>query len=200
MTKKMKSRTRKPPQQNFKDLMSESHLCVDCGFDTSPGNLNRAEAEQEVARQIAAEIKNWSIPFVVNDLRQEMYFVHDHIWKAAGMEPWGGCLCIGCLEKRIGRKLTPMDFSDHVFNTDLCGTQRLMERRGTPYDVLGDFPEDEEAAAALTKRPCPRKPQQQHAARLLKILVANLERTRDPALRKRLEAALAALKAKAEAA
>jgi hypothetical protein len=54
---------------------------------------------------------------------------------------YGGCLCIGCLEKRIGRRLIADDFADHPFNS-LPGTPRLMERRGTPYDVLGDFPEE----------------------------------------------------------
>jgi len=28
----------------------------------------------------------------------EWYDVHDHVWAAAGMAPYGGCLCIGCLE------------------------------------------------------------------------------------------------------
>ena len=56
---------------------------------------------------------------------------------------YSGCLCIGCLEQRIGRKLMPMDFPDHVFNTDLPGTPRLMERRGTTLlDVLGEFPDE----------------------------------------------------------
>jgi hypothetical protein len=33
------------------------------------------------------------------------------------MEPYGGCLCIGCLERRIGRKLKPKDFErNHPFN------------------------------------------------------------------------------------
>ena len=36
----------------------------------------------------------------------EVYEIKPRIWKAAGMEPMGGCLCIGCLEKRIGRMLT----------------------------------------------------------------------------------------------
>jgi len=46
------------------------------------------------------------------------------------MEGWGGCLCIGCLEKRIGRRLKPKDFlRDHPFNL-MPGTQRLLERRG----------------------------------------------------------------------
>ena len=35
----------------------------------------------------------------------EVYTVRPAIWKRAGMEDWGGCLCIGCLEKRIGRRL-----------------------------------------------------------------------------------------------
>jgi hypothetical protein len=53
-----------------------------------------------------------------------------NVWKKAGMEPYGGCLCIGCLEKRLGRKLKPKDFqSGHPFK-DLRGTPRLIERRG----------------------------------------------------------------------
>jgi hypothetical protein len=39
---------------SFKNTMSESYLCVDCGFDTMPGNLYRAEAEQDAAAQVAA--------------------------------------------------------------------------------------------------------------------------------------------------
>ena len=50
------------------------------------------------------------------------------------MEDFGGCLCIGCLEKRIGRKLKPKDFlRGHPFNRpQLPGTKRLLERRGRP--------------------------------------------------------------------
>jgi hypothetical protein len=46
------------------------------------------------------------------------------------MEPRGGCLCIGCLEKRLGRKLRPKDFQrDHPFNRpNVPGTPRLMKR------------------------------------------------------------------------
>ena len=50
------------------------------------------------------------------------------VWKAAGMEPMGGCLCVGCLEKRLGRRLRPKDFTRHPFNT-MPGTKRLTERR-----------------------------------------------------------------------
>jgi hypothetical protein len=135
----MKRRRRQADKFNLKGTMSESFCCIDCGFDTAPGNLNREQAEQA----LAAGADHLAVHF---DERSETYIVHDHIWKAAGMEPWGGCLCIVCLEKRIGRRLTPLDFPDHVFNTDLPGTSRLMERRGTLVDVLGEFPEDLVAA------------------------------------------------------
>jgi hypothetical protein len=48
------------------------------------------------------------------------------------------------------------------------------------------------------RKPAP--PQQQHSARLLRILEANLERTRDPMLRERLQRAIDALKRKKVAA
>jgi hypothetical protein len=127
---------------NFKGLISESHDCVDCGHDTAPGLLDRAEAEREAARQMADGIINWRLPMTFDD-RSEVYIVHNHIWEAAGMEPgYSGCLCIGCLEKRVGHRLAPYDFvADHPFN-NLPGTPRLLDRRGHAYDVLGDFPEE----------------------------------------------------------
>ena len=54
--------------------------------------------------------------------------VRSTVWKAAGMEGYGGCLCIGCLEERLGRKLKPKDFMrDHEFNA-MPGTERLLNR------------------------------------------------------------------------
>ena len=41
---------------------------------------------------------------------QENYMVHDHLWFSAGMTSDGGRLCVKCLERRIGRKLTRRDF------------------------------------------------------------------------------------------
>jgi hypothetical protein len=62
----------------------------------------------------------------------EVYVVKDEVWKAAGMEPYGGCLCVGCLEERIGRKLKPKDFNDVAApnNPNLPCTDRLRDRRG----------------------------------------------------------------------
>lgn len=68
--------------------------------------------------------------FTASD-QSEIYTVHTHVWEAAGVEGYGGCLCIGCLETRLGRQLTPSDFMpDHPFNTDLPGTSRLLQRQG----------------------------------------------------------------------
>jgi hypothetical protein len=136
--RRLQQRQRQRTDWSFDGGMSESHLCIDCGFDTAPGNLNRAEAEEEIARQIAAGEKRLEFLATANE-RSEMFFVHDHVWRAAGMTDWSGCLCVGCLEKRIGRRLTPDDFSNHVFNTSFPGTPRLLERQGRHYDPLGEW-------------------------------------------------------------
>ena len=65
------------------------------------------------------------------DSNTEAYYVKPSVWRAARMEDDGGCLCIGCLEKRLGRELTPRDFPEHPFNR-MPGTERLQKRRGTP--------------------------------------------------------------------
>jgi hypothetical protein len=59
----------------------------------------------------------------------EVYHVRDAIWKKLGMEPFGGCLCIGCLEKRLGRKLKPKDFQRHHPFNSAAGTARLLSRQ-----------------------------------------------------------------------
>jgi hypothetical protein len=96
--------------------MPESWLCVDCGFNTAPGCFNRAEAGRR------------GVPMRFDD-QSEVYYVGENIWAAAGMRSLSGCLCISCLEKRIGRELRPEDFPDHVFNY-APGTPRLLSRRG----------------------------------------------------------------------
>jgi hypothetical protein len=58
------------------------------------------------------------------DADTEVFRVRAAVWKAAGMAPWGGCLCIRCLEKRLGCRLRPKDFPrEDVFNNpQLPGT------------------------------------------------------------------------------
>lgn len=61
--------------------------------------------------------------------------VHDRVWVAAGMEidtleRKSGKLCIGCLEKRLGRTLYRRDFTKVEVNalTDPYHTPRLRDR------------------------------------------------------------------------
>lgn len=89
--------------------------CIDCGADTLP--------------------TRW-------DARAEYYIVHDHLWSAAGMQKLGGCLCVGCLEHRIGRQLCAADFDLDVPINDpsiadddkawTWRTARLTARLSTP--------------------------------------------------------------------
>jgi hypothetical protein len=81
----------------------------------------------------------------------EYYMIHDHVWplprRGAGM------LCIGCLERRIGRRLTPGDFTDAPINCDRAGmSARLRARLGTrPFGTSpgrrGDHTDIEDWAA-----------------------------------------------------
>jgi hypothetical protein len=122
-----------PPKLEIKPgsmigLMSEHHLCIDCGFDTAPGCQGRIETE-------LAFMDGMDSVMTISD-QSESYMVKDKVWKAAGMEPWGGCLCIGCLEKRIGRRLRPKDFDrNHPFNDPrLPCSERLRQRREGFYE------------------------------------------------------------------
>jgi hypothetical protein len=92
---------------SLKRLMS-GHNCIDCGYNTFPGAPPRELAEFLMNR-------DGSVPMRYSD-QCEVYIVHDAVWKAPRMEPYGGCLC---LEKRIGRRLKPKDF----------GTIRLIQCR-----------------------------------------------------------------------
>jgi hypothetical protein len=113
----------KEPPRSLVGLTSEHHNCVDCGFNTAPGMPPRELAEFLFNR-------DGTIPSCITP-DSEMYMVRESVWKKAGMEPYGGCLCVGCLEKRIGRKLKPKDFAEHVFNDPrMPCTDRLRDRRG----------------------------------------------------------------------
>lgn len=75
-------------------------------------------------------------PFTCVDCRNdtaamhEYYMVHDAIWAQVGMQPHGGMLCIGCLEDRLGRMLTNLDFTAAPVNSGFFCDQsaRLRDR------------------------------------------------------------------------
>jgi hypothetical protein len=124
-----------PKRISLKGRTPETWLCIDCGVNTSPGMSTRVELEAAFAALKAAGKTDPSdgVEQCITS-RSEVYTVRDRVWQAAGMEPWGGCLCIGCLEKRLGRLLRPKDFQrGHVFNLPhIPGTPRLLKRRGVP--------------------------------------------------------------------
>jgi hypothetical protein len=61
----------------------------------------------------------------------EWYMVRDDVWEqACRREPKPAYLCIGCLEERLSRTLTPDDFIDAPVNdpTDKRSSSRLRAR------------------------------------------------------------------------
>src|SRR5262245_52438604 len=73
--------------RDLEGLVPESWHCVDCGVNTAPGILNRADMEQAYRTSESVVVR------VGRD--SEVYTVRNGVWERAGMEPMGGCLCIG---------------------------------------------------------------------------------------------------------
>jgi hypothetical protein len=100
---------------------SASSWCgVDCNTNTAPGMPSKASLEQCAKRGETAQA------YLTPD--DELYAVHNSVWTAAGMKPFGGCLKL-----RLGRRLGPEDFdrSSPLENTILCtyGSPRPLDRR-----------------------------------------------------------------------
>jgi hypothetical protein len=109
---------------DLRGKLPESWACIDCGINTAPGLLNREQMEHAMA----TDWNNQGVDQTIDE-RSEVYTVKSAVWKAAGIGPMAGCLCIGCLEQRLGRSLTPRDFlRNHPFN-QIPGTERLLARR-----------------------------------------------------------------------
>jgi hypothetical protein len=68
----------------------------------------------------------------------EYYMVADKVWNRYG--PASGCLCIGCLEDRMGRQLRRGDFKDIPLNTDpeQHRSDRLRNRLGLGAKVVSE--------------------------------------------------------------
>jgi hypothetical protein len=56
--------------------------------------------------------------------------VKDEVWAQTGLAPDGGTLCVGCIEKRLNRKLQPNDFvlGGNGYNVPDLATERLLSR------------------------------------------------------------------------
>ena len=113
---------------DLEGLYPDSWACVDCGVNTAPGLPIRAEVANAYA---AGALKvEPGVTFHITD-QCEIYTVRDSVWKAAGMAPKGGCLCIGCLEVRLGRMLVSADFTSAPINDpSLWDTPGIRQRKG----------------------------------------------------------------------
>ena len=95
-------------QRRANAVSEDRSICVDCGIDTIPHTGKRGCLQKG---------------------RCEWYMVHKAVWAKAGMEHYGGYLCIGCLERRLGRMLRPRDFTDAWINDrHTWQTERLVSR------------------------------------------------------------------------
>ena len=106
----------------------ESWLCIDCGVNTGPGMLSRGELKRAIeAAKAAGAWVTMGVKISV-DQYSEVFHVRDAVWKKAGMEPFGGCLFIGCLEKRLGRKLKTRKISKStmLITTPTCPGHRAL--------------------------------------------------------------------------
>lgn len=59
--------------------------------------------------------------------------IHDTVWTSVA-EKKNTLLCVGCIETRLGRMLTPDDFMFCMLNL-IPGSARLRDRIGNKYDV-----------------------------------------------------------------
>jgi hypothetical protein len=60
----------------------------------------------------------------------EYYMLNNDLWARLAPLPDGrGYLCIGCAERRLGRRITPLDFSDAPINQP-DKSERLLDRLG----------------------------------------------------------------------
>jgi hypothetical protein len=100
----------------------ESWDCIDCGTNTAPGFMNASQ-------MLAAFDSNDGVATQHLDERAEVYTVKPEVWTAARMSPYGGCLCLGCIERRLGRTLRPKDFKRGNGLNETPGTDRLISRR-----------------------------------------------------------------------
>jgi hypothetical protein len=101
--------------------MTGNSLCIDCGVDTCPCTGRRG----------CRHAGKW-----------EHYVVRAYLWAKARMTVDGGYLCIGCLEKRLGRRLRPSDFTAAAINApdDPWNTPRLASRLRGVGSKLGPRP------------------------------------------------------------
>lgn len=130
------------------DLADRLHDAIDAGLDveTLHDILGLWEANNLNEELTYEALVRWGTPTTCDDCNNdvtpyddygrpveggwEWYIVRSEIWKAASSQSERPrFLCIGCLEGRIGRKLTRADFADVEINKPgWVASERLMDR------------------------------------------------------------------------
>lgn len=113
------------PFVTLTDEELQFHTWVLDSYLTEDGETDPWTVEEELKRGFQC------VDCATNTLDgDEYYMVHDHVWEGeAKMDK--GMLCIGCLEVRIGRALTPADFIDAPVNyIPQRRSARLQDRLG----------------------------------------------------------------------
>lgn len=101
-----------------------SWICLRCGLNTAPGCLSAAQLADGFK---SLRLKPNATEITIDD-RCKVYAVKSSIWEIAGVEI--GCMCIACLESRLGTMVMPRDFDRRHSCHSLPGTRRLIDR---PY-------------------------------------------------------------------
>ncbi len=99
--------------------------------------LSPVVTEMELANLLAETLVSVRDPFCttcdVNTMEVgEYYGVTNDLWRRYGVGK--GMMCIGCLEERMGRELTPEDFVDLPINT--MDSNRRSERLRSRLGIL----------------------------------------------------------------
>lgn len=74
----------------------------------------------------------------VVEIKEYAYMVQDDVWMAVAARNPKGYLCISCLEKRLGRKLTADDFKAQAINHPLFNPEQksdLLKSRVGDYGI-----------------------------------------------------------------
>lgn len=98
----------------------DNHICIDCNVDTSGHGICEYYMVQfDIWDNLLFDPKEDA-----RYLDKKWYFFKDEV-------RYEGMLCIGCLERRLGRELNADDFLDCPLNTEYDSyprSDRLLER------------------------------------------------------------------------
>lgn len=113
---------------NSDQEITEDETCVDC---ERPYDECECDDESYDFGAWLADEGWWCVDCEVHTgVVGDYYMIHKHLWAEFGCGD--GMLCIACLERRMGRILTPSDFTDAPVNGGALTyrSERMISRVG----------------------------------------------------------------------